>query len=398
MEQYLSTVYSQCAHHFEQLLSSLQADQSPARDNLAYIEALSSAWSRFRVWAENVGAAHSGKEHEKSLDYRLRYAAAYKDLLQKILLRIDELLLYGQQAIDTRSEDPKLLFMEDVLPERDIAAEKDEDLLPSWSSSESDSEVDTADGIATEQVPVNNASLSAPRKAQQRPLAAGNIQDVEKAGRPVRRILDSLNLAIASLFKIPIRTAAPLSRLDRSRRRNDPLMTAFEHFDHQFVTDLYPQVGLPLATRFSAAITRRRCLLQYRKQHNEKLKQDEFDSLNAQLDLQVASKAAKSHPQPHMLSDMGKSMKIPLTEGVAPSSFKATTFKPTQMTPPTLLLEVDAVSEAESISTSGSSLAGHERFVLPPRPKDAGGEDLQDFECPFCYTAVHIRRSQRAWK
>jgi hypothetical protein len=400
MDQYISTVYSLCASHFEQLLRSLHATQNAEGLRLAQIEQLSSGRDRFKVWAVNVGAAHSGKEYESSLDYRLRNAPAYKDLVKKILLRVDELLVRGQQTLKVQIEDSAPQLSEDSLSEEGDPAEnsEEEEQLPSWSSSESDSEANAADAIVTEQVSQGNIDSSAPAAAQRRLSSAGRIQDIGKTNYTLQSVLDSLNLAIASLFKIPVRTAAPLSRLDRYGRRNDPLMTAFERFDHQFVVDLYPSTELPLVARISAAITRRRRLLRYRRQHNDKLKRDKVDSSNSQLEVQAATEAAKPENQPLLLGALERPANVPVPESVALSTLKATTFRPVYMEPPNHLLEVDEFSEAESISSSGSSAAGLEQFILPPRPKNADGEDLLDFECRFCCTAVHVRRTKRAWK
>jgi hypothetical protein len=47
-------------------------------------QAIHDAFNRYRVWAGNVGAIHSGQQWKKSLDYRLREAAFYRVQVLKI--------------------------------------------------------------------------------------------------------------------------------------------------------------------------------------------------------------------------------------------------------------------------------------------------------------------------
>jgi hypothetical protein len=67
-----------CIQSFDDLFAALNR---PSR-NLAgpeFTAAAQNEFGRYKVWAGNVGAAHRGRAHRLSLDYRLKDASFYRD-------------------------------------------------------------------------------------------------------------------------------------------------------------------------------------------------------------------------------------------------------------------------------------------------------------------------------
>lgn len=74
MHESIAEVHTNCVSIFLTFISVLASsrrwnDQNGAQD----------AFDRYRLWAGNVGAMHSGTRYKSSLDYRLREASFYKD-------------------------------------------------------------------------------------------------------------------------------------------------------------------------------------------------------------------------------------------------------------------------------------------------------------------------------
>ncbi|KAH8723786.1 hypothetical protein GQ44DRAFT_773663 [Phaeosphaeriaceae sp. PMI808] len=80
---------------------------------------------------------------------------------------------------------------------------------------------------------------------------------------------------------------------------------------------------------------------------------------------------------------------------------KATTVQPGQLILPTSQEKMDtlfAPSVAESKSSMASSYAGNDlRVDIPSRPKNDDGEELEQFECPYCLLTKSIYNDEK-WK
>lgn len=77
MTVYISDRHWQLTRSFDELKVELQTPTC-FKYQLSISEILNE-FDRFRVWAENVGAAKYGNNYSLSLDYRLREAPFYKD-------------------------------------------------------------------------------------------------------------------------------------------------------------------------------------------------------------------------------------------------------------------------------------------------------------------------------
>jgi hypothetical protein len=71
----IATAHLQCVNSFEDLLDAASLTSEPPGWNTA---AINSVFTRYNMWAGNMGAMNSGQEWKKSLDYRLREASFYQ--------------------------------------------------------------------------------------------------------------------------------------------------------------------------------------------------------------------------------------------------------------------------------------------------------------------------------
>jgi hypothetical protein len=84
MTVYISDHHRQLTESFNELKDELQ---TPTRfeDQLSGNEILNE-FDRYRVWADNVGAAQYGSNYSLSLDYRFREAPFYRDQASKTMI------------------------------------------------------------------------------------------------------------------------------------------------------------------------------------------------------------------------------------------------------------------------------------------------------------------------
>ena len=76
MANRVAEAHAQCYFSFQELVETIQ---SPARSFPGLtLSQVQDEFDKYKLWAGNVGAAHSGKRYEISLDYRLREASFYK--------------------------------------------------------------------------------------------------------------------------------------------------------------------------------------------------------------------------------------------------------------------------------------------------------------------------------
>jgi len=78
MHESIAQIHTHCVSIFLAFIGALSSsyrwdDQAVAQN----------AFDRYRLWAGNVGAMHSGTRYKSSLDYRLREASFYKDQVSR---------------------------------------------------------------------------------------------------------------------------------------------------------------------------------------------------------------------------------------------------------------------------------------------------------------------------
>jgi hypothetical protein len=80
MLEYISALDRQCKVNFGQLIEAVRVHQNQLTGYVRLSDVVDE-FDRYKVWAANVGAGHSGKSYTKSLDYRLREAKYYSTTL-----------------------------------------------------------------------------------------------------------------------------------------------------------------------------------------------------------------------------------------------------------------------------------------------------------------------------
>lgn len=78
-EPLISDVYARCHVKFEELVDIIRNDRHEELKKFA------DEFAKLKLWAGNMGAMHSGKTYEISLDYRLKQASFYKTQVSIIL-------------------------------------------------------------------------------------------------------------------------------------------------------------------------------------------------------------------------------------------------------------------------------------------------------------------------
>jgi hypothetical protein len=74
MHESIAEVHAVCVSTFLTFIGALSSAHHRSNQNGAQ-----DALDRYKLWAGNVGAMHSGTRYRSSLDYRLREASFYKD-------------------------------------------------------------------------------------------------------------------------------------------------------------------------------------------------------------------------------------------------------------------------------------------------------------------------------
>ena len=71
-EPSISDLYTQCHLKFQELIDVIRNHEHKRLKQFA------DEFAKFKLWAGNMGAMHSGRNYEISLDYRLKQASFYK--------------------------------------------------------------------------------------------------------------------------------------------------------------------------------------------------------------------------------------------------------------------------------------------------------------------------------
>lgn len=80
MTLFLSRHHQDCEIAFQNLWNASQHQSASTFDPKA-VSRLQDLNDRYTVWAANLGVGHTGASFKKSLDYRLRDAPVYKDVV-----------------------------------------------------------------------------------------------------------------------------------------------------------------------------------------------------------------------------------------------------------------------------------------------------------------------------
>ncbi|KAK0645392.1 hypothetical protein B0T16DRAFT_373332 [Cercophora newfieldiana] len=330
---------------------------------------------RYKLWAGNTGAANTGGNWTISLDYRLQEAEFLKDQVIRLLQSLSRSLARALSLVNGKS----LPFEERL----SLAAD-----TPGGSSEESESESpwEISDDDSNHQPDGKGAS---PQMAD-----VTNRPPMPERPSEMTQLVSSIKHVIVSLYKLPVRRAAPI---DRVRGSSSTDVSLYQHFDVLHVRDKFPQADVRLAERLGKLISRRRQLLQYRIAHTERLQPPapKLEMTKSQEPIQVRSMHAPSSegwrtPGALMATTSGPS----IGEKSARTKTSILRFDPPTMTPDALYAPSVAVSEQSAVSQH----TGDNQLWIPPRPKGDNGQPLTHFECPCCGILKYIPlEPERAW-
>lgn len=372
MESFISTHDQRCRRVFTKLLSD-RAQHPKIRDQ----------YDRYKIWAANVGANHMGLTYKKSLDYRLREAPRYRDRIVEVLNQIQNLLAEAELYLTGRAADGFSSSSDESDDDQ-----HDSDRNGKWTLSDDD------DGDADDDA---SKPLEKPEPSEMtsRRKPATGLEWLDSKSK-LEATLASLEMAVTYLYRIPVREPATLNRLDRYHQAQGKDFDLYSHFDRLFVSDLFPNANERIVSRLGTLITLRRRILRYRESYNEELQRETEESNNTHA-TPIAMELMQEFPKSSQLANMDAYTEMqPST--LPKSSLKASTFRPkTHLLLDTNNIMQDASSEADEASSVATSVVEKDWLIIPPRPRNAKSEELEDFVCPYCGILKHVR-SQRAWK
>jgi hypothetical protein len=397
MVEPLSSAHMKCCHAFQSLIRTIDQPARNTQDQITPAD-IHNEFDKYNIWAGNVGAAHSGKQYEISLDYRLRQALFLREHTSTLLTTlagrvstVNSIICHGLESHGEQKEDSD----SESSMHCDLGEDWEEEGRESDDSPwEISSDSSNGDDLSSKHQPTYQES-NEPRSGLdicQNPLSNTS------------RLVESIRFIINCLYRLPIRKAAPLDRLEHRVFADS---TVYQHFDVLYVKDKFPHLEHQVATRLGKMITRRRQILSYREAHRQSLDgrsrhSQIAHSPQSQLTSSVSEEGLKNIVEDH--SSTATSDRLAPSQA-ASSHFtlrsKATTVRPVELTPFAPQERMDmltAPSLAETNSTAASSYAGTNlRVDVPSRPKGDHGEELEQFECPYCWLTKDIPNDRR-WK
>jgi hypothetical protein len=215
------------------------------------------------------------------------------------------------------------------------------------------------------------------------PFAAPVEPHVGSSQPPELQLIDFI---VGCLWKLPIRRPAPLDRLKGS----DAAESACYHpYDIMHVRSKFPTLNESVTVRLGKAISRRRQILRYRKEHLEAV-------MNVHSHTKRRIVRARDVEGDLVMEAPAASL-VASTRHTAET--KATTLRldAHQQTQASLdTLYAPSVATSMSSETSGQS-ADETPLVYPMCPKAEDGNILHEFICPFCHTAQRVS-TERRWR
>jgi hypothetical protein len=409
MVELLSSAHAKCFLAFESLIRALNQPPRNIQDQITPTD-IHNEFDKYKIWAGNVGAAHSGKRYEISLDYRLREASFLKEQTFKLLSTLEERVttaagmvcrepgLYEEQK---EGSDSELSISSDLGVDREEEGKESEDSPWEISSDSSDGDGSSFQHRLTHQ------KSDEPRISCESPpnitVRSGLIVGYSLISE-LSRLVESIRFTIICLYRLPIRKPAPLDRIEH---RTSTDSAVYQHFDVLYVKDKFPYLQPQAATRLGKMITRRRQIIKYREAHKQSLGPARVQPQIAPVPEGPPTSSIIEGGPKKSVEDHGSqaAQSRPASSQVASSQFtlrsKATTAWPGESTIPVSQEHMDmlfAPSVAGSKSTTASSYAGKDLHIdVPSRPRDDDGQKLEWFECPYCLLTKNIS-NDRKWK
>ena len=211
-------------------------------------------------------------------------------------------------------------------------------------------------------------------------------------------IVDQIGFVITCLYKLPLRSPAPL---DRFVNQTVPDMSIYQHFDTLYVRDKFPLADPGLGERFGKLVTRRRVLLLSRAVRDKRLTlADEESSPTTQ------GRSLPNAPEVRVVNFTNLPDTARTTPEIASQSHASDGWG-TVMTKATVLRQESGSENVASqslepaisqyVPSLASSYATKFRVEVPDRPRGNDGEELDDFKCPYCFIICHVG-TRDLWK
>lgn len=391
-QQLTYEAHTKCHAGFQRLLAYLERSPNQSELEIAVFD-IRNELDKYRVWAGNVGAVHSGARYQISLDYRLRQSTFYQQQVTKVLGSLERALirtltfLEGEEiSLEQQPKSFRSLIEVTDYSTKSSAGDSDAEDSP-WEVSDTESESEKLGEQGQRNFPKGAANV----------ISLEPETTVMKAATTTcskaTQLLESVRFIVNCLYRLPIRRPAPIDRIKESG-----FVGLYEHFDVLYVRDKFPEADDKLVFRLGKMITRRRQVLSYRRTHDEALRTSTLEELSAIAQNPVIL------PATH---DLGHNNDKPVEPDAVTASQKS---KPTVLTKATTL-QIGApeivgrnILYPESLAESQSSIASSYAVAnldvkIPPRVRGENGQVLENFQCPYCFTAVYVNRTdKRAWK
>jgi hypothetical protein len=415
MAELISHAHAKCFFAFEHLIDALQHPKRDFKDQVS-LKDVTDEFDKYKIWAGNVGAAHSGKRYEISLDYRLREASFFKDQVLKLLKTLDDklasaagLVCNERKPFEEQVEESDSEVSTSSHSGVEITEEEESNDSPWEISSDSSGGSDISQSSRNQLIARQDKVSNTPPKtdpATSKIISSKAMQHLGNAPTAeMPRLVESIKFTIACLYRIPIRKPAPLDRLKHKTSLDS---SCYQHFDVLYIKDKFPELHSDAVARLGKMITRRRQILYYREAHKQNL-----DVVRVQPNVTPEPKPVPTtfaiedgNATGNDTSSNATPSRLALSQ-VASSHFtlrsKATLVRPGEFSfavtqEPVDLSALYAPSVAESKSSMASSYAGKDlRIDVPPRPKNDYGQELEWFECPYCFLTKNIT-NERKWK
>ncbi|KAL1631839.1 hypothetical protein SLS56_004201 [Neofusicoccum ribis] len=371
-----------------------------ASESTAHHENLQEEFDKYRLWAGNVGATHSGKTYQLSLDYRLREAPFYREQVSKLLEiltrqvgKTAEILRGARVPFEEASSD----------------SESGDDSRTSDMEEDSPWEISSDSEAETSEKPTQQKSTMAPMprdSSSKDPLEEIPPGQTGTAKSPpiteLGQLLESIRVTVTCLYKLPLRKPASIDRLGDETTED---VICFQPFDLLYIQDKFPRLDPEVAARFAKTITRRRQLLLYRKRHRDKLRTEATAPAARATDPEKHSNdpALQNKLHAHIFREQENrpAVNAPSLRESNPNTVKtkASTFKMDgipQIGADELL--APSIAQSDSKTSIVASEATRDIHVeVPPRPKTREGFNMARFECKYCCLTAHVR-SDKSWK
>ena len=216
-----------------------------------------------------------------------------------------------------------------------------------------------------------------------------------------RQLLEATELAVKCLYILPLRKPAPMDRL-QDRFVGNREVSPFAEFDLRYIRDKFPRLASEAQKRLARMITRRRQLLVYRQQHNERLvKGQASDTDEGDFESEPQGEESDDNdddaPERSELLEHSGHRVGPATQYTKATTIRIDPNAPVDVDEVAKLRVAAPIDDDTRTSVAGSRATREIQLEAPPCPKQADGSLLNLFQCKYCCLAVQVS-GEREWR